>query len=120
MVLTTHELTEAEHLADHVVIVDRGRVVATGSLADLLQGGGDELRFGAAPALDTGALAARLGLPVTEATRGEYVVAGAPTPATVAALTAWLAEHDQPLGDLRAGRQTLEDVFLRLTARGDE
>jgi ABC-2 type transport system ATP-binding protein len=37
-------------------------------------------------------------------------------PATVAALTAWLAEHDLPLADLRAGRQRLEDVFLRLTA----
>jgi len=31
-------------------------------------------------------------------------------------LTAWLAEHDLPLLDLRAGRQRLEDVFLRLTA----
>ena len=37
------------------------------------------------------------------------------TPATVAALTAWLAEQDLPLADLRAGRHTLEDVFLRLT-----
>jgi ABC-2 type transport system ATP-binding protein len=33
----------------------------------------------------------------------------------VAAITAWLAEHDLPLADLRAGRERLEDVFLRLT-----
>jgi hypothetical protein len=33
----------------------------------------------------------------------------------VATLTAWLAEHDLPLADLRAGRQSLEDLFLRLT-----
>ena len=46
---------------------------------------------------------------------GEYRVAAAAAPATVAALTAWLAEQDLPLADLRAGRQTLEDVFLRLT-----
>ena len=38
-----------------------------------------------------------------------------PSPANVAAITAWLAERDLPLADLRAGRQTLEDVFLRLT-----
>ena len=38
VVLTTHELAEAEHLADHVVIVDRGRVVATGALAGKLSG----------------------------------------------------------------------------------
>jgi ABC-2 type transport system ATP-binding protein len=53
---------------------------------------------------------------VTETAPGEYRVGVAPTPAAVAALTAWLAEHDLPLADLRAGRQRLEDVFLRLTA----
>ena len=115
VVLTTHELAEAEHLADHVVIVDRGHVVASGPLTELLQGGNDEIRFGAPPGLDVGSLAATLGHEVTERSAGEYVVAGAPTPATVAALTAWLAHHDLPLADLRAGRQTLEDVFLRLT-----
>jgi ABC-2 type transport system ATP-binding protein len=115
VVLTTHELAEAEHLADHVVIVDRGRVVGSGPLAELLRGGGDEIRFGAPPGLDVGSLAAVLDHQVAERSAGEYVVAGAPSPATVAALTAWLAERDLPLADLRAGRQTLEDVFLRLT-----
>jgi hypothetical protein len=41
---------------------------------------------------------------------------GRSSPANVAALTAWLAERGVPLADLRAGRETLEDVFLRLTA----
>ncbi len=41
--------------------------------------------------------------------------AAEPSPRTVAALTAWLAERDLALGDLRAGRQHLEDVFVRLT-----
>jgi ABC-2 type transport system ATP-binding protein len=116
VVLTTHELAEAEHLADHVVIVDRGRVVAAGGLAELLQGGTDEIRFGAPPGLDVASLGAALQHAVVERVPGEYVVAGAPAPATIAELTAWLAEHDLPLGDLRAGRQTLEDVFLRLTS----
>jgi len=35
-------------------------------------------------------------------------------------LTGWLAEHNLALGDLRAGRQTLEDVFLRLTGTGGD
>ena len=51
-----------------------------------------------------------------EVSAGEYLVEAAGTPALVAALTAWLAEQDQPLADLRAGRQRLEDVFLRLVA----
>jgi ABC-2 type transport system ATP-binding protein len=39
VVLTTHHLDEAEHLADHVVIVDRGRVVASGTPAELTTDG---------------------------------------------------------------------------------
>jgi ABC-2 type transport system ATP-binding protein len=116
VVLTTHELAEAEQLADHVVIVDRGHVVASGGLAELLQGGGDEIRFGAPAGIDVASLAAALHHDVSERSPGEYVVAGAPAPGTVASLTAWLAERDLPLADLRAGRQTLEDVFLRLTS----
>jgi ABC-2 type transport system ATP-binding protein len=120
VLLTTHELEEAERVADEVVIIDRGRLVAAGSPAALRSTtGGDEIRFGAPPRLDTAALADALGAGVREASPGEYVVAAAPTPAAVAALTAWLAEQDLPLADLRAGRQSLEDVFLRLTS-GDE
>jgi ABC-2 type transport system ATP-binding protein len=120
VVLTTHDLDEAEKLADHVVILDRGRVVAAGSPASLMTSAApDEVRFGAPPGLDVAALSARLGVAVTAVSRGEYLVAASGTPALVAALTAWLAEHDLPLADLRAGRQRLEDVFLRLTAEPD-
>ena len=116
VVLTTHELDEAERVADHVVIIDHGEVVADGTPDDLRRSGPAEVRFAAAPGLDTAALAARVGADVREGDAGEYVVAAEGTPALVAALTAWLAESDLPLGDLRAGRQRLEDVFLRLTA----
>jgi ABC-2 type transport system ATP-binding protein len=116
VVLTTHELEEAEKLADRVVIVDHGVIVAEGTPAELMAGGGGrEIRFGAPPRLDTAALGARLSAAVVEERPGEYRVEAAATPAAVAALTAWLAERDLPLADLRAGRETLEDVFLRLT-----
>jgi ABC-2 type transport system ATP-binding protein len=78
--------------------------------------GGGEIRFGAPAGLDTDALAAAVDAAVGEATPGEYVVTAPPTPGNVAAVTAWLAENNLPLADLRAGRQRLEDVFLRLTA----
>ncbi|MCU1463336.1 MAG: transporter [Acidimicrobiales bacterium] len=120
VVLTTHELEEAERLADRIVIIDRGRVVAEGTPAELMASGGDagELLFGGPPGIDVITLAAVLGAGVVEVTPGEYRVGAPPRPALVAALTAWLAEHDLPLADLRAGRQTLEDVFLRLTSDG--
>jgi ABC-2 type transport system ATP-binding protein len=116
VLLTTHDLEEAERLADRIVIIDRGRVVAEGSPAQLMaHGGGMEIRFGAPPGLDAAALAARLGAAVAEERPGEYLVTAEARPATVAAITAWLAERDLPLADLRAGRERLEDVFLRLT-----
>jgi ABC-2 type transport system ATP-binding protein len=119
VLLTTHDLDEAERVADHVVVVDRAHVVASGTLAELgaATGGtaGGRVRFSAPPGIDVAALAARLAAPVTETAAGRYEVAAAPTPATVAALTGWLAEHDLPLADLHAGRQRLEDVFLELT-----
>ena len=117
VVLTTHDLDEAEKLADHVVILDHGRVVAAGSPASLMAAATtEEVRFGAPPGLDVASLGERVGAPVTEVTAGEYALAAAGTPVLVAALTAWLAEHDLPLADLHAGRQRLEDVFLRLVA----
>jgi len=117
IVVTTHDLEEAERLADRIVIIDRGKVVASGTPAELMRAGDDhEIRFGAPPHLDTAGLGRALNAFVDEISVGEYKVALPPTPNNVAALTAWLAEHDLPLLDLRAGRQRLEDVFLRLTA----
>jgi len=120
VLLTTHELDEGERVADRVVIIDRGRVRAEGRPSELRStGAGAEIRFAASGDVDTAALAAALGAAVTEVSDGEYRVATEATPATVADLTAWLAEHDLVLGDLRAGRSSLEDVFLRLVGEAD-
>jgi len=117
VLLTTHDLDEAEKVADDVVIIDRGHVVAQGSPSELMTSGGSaEIRFGAPAGLDVGGLGATLRVLVVEESPGEYRVDAEPTPANVAALTGWLAERDLPLADLRAGRQRLEDVFLQLTA----
>jgi ABC-2 type transport system ATP-binding protein len=119
VLLTTHDLEEAERVADRIVIIDRGKVVASGTPAELMAAGAsDEILFAAPTELDTAGLGRVLGAFVDELSPGEYRVAAPPSPSNVAALTAWLAEHDLPLADLRAGRQRLEDVFLRLTADG--
>jgi ABC-2 type transport system ATP-binding protein len=117
VLITTHDLEDAERTADRIIIIDKGKVVASGTPAELMRSSEtDEIRFGAPPDLDTAGLGRALNAFVDELAPGEYQVAMPPTPANVAALTAWLAEHDLPLADLRAGRQRLEDVFLRLTA----
>jgi ABC-2 type transport system ATP-binding protein len=119
VILTTHAMDEAERLCDRVAIIDGGHLVALGTPGDLTRSaGGGETRFTAAPGLDTASLAVALLLAsaaVVESKPGEYVVHAAPSPELVAALTAWLRDHGVALGDLRAGRRTLEEVFLQVT-----
>ena len=119
VILTSHELDEVQRVADRVVIIDHGKVVAAGRQGEI-QGESEELRFAAEPGLAVDQLGARLGADVAEGPPGEYLVSAPPVPALVAALAAWLAERDLPLGDIRAGRQKLEDVFLRLTGSSGE
>lgn len=119
VLLTTHDLDDAQRLADRVLIIDRGRLLASGTPAELMTAGqSPEIRFAAPSGLDTVALSAHLGSTVVEEQPGEYLVDAEATPDAIATLTSWLAEHGIPLGDLRAGRGTLEDVFLRLTREG--
>ncbi|MFA9432363.1 ABC transporter ATP-binding protein [Egicoccus sp. AB-alg2] len=116
VVLTTHLLDEAEELADRVAIIDHGRLVALGTPDELTHGERGELEFSARPALDVAAIGAAIGAPVEEIRSGRYVVHAPNTPRLVAALADWLAQHDVVLGHLQAGKVSLEDVFLRLTA----
>lgn len=115
VVLATHELDEAERLADRVVIFDRGAVIADGTLAQL-RAGHDEIRFRSSPDLDLPALAASLGMIASRVGADEYVIDAPPHPRLLAQLSGWLADNGQPLTDMRAGAQRLEDVFRRLTA----
>ena len=124
VVLTTHHMDEAERLADELVVIDAGRVVATGSPAELTRGGAEgQLRVRAAPGLDTGALAAAqpAAVRVGEPQPGAYRVHGPPgsrvDPQLLAAVTGWCAARGVLAEDLRVERRSLEDVFLELTGR---
>ena len=114
VVLATHELDEAERLADHVVIIDRGAVIAAGTLAELRHGH-DEIRFRSDSTLDLRALALATGIVAAKVGNDEYVIDAPPQPRLMAQLGDWLAGAGHPLHDLRAGGQRLEDVFRRLT-----
>jgi len=120
VLLTTHELDEAERLADRVVIVDKGRLLAEGSPAELAAGTSDgSVRFTTDPGLDTTALAAAIGpgASVVEERPGAYRLRlpdGTETPPVVASLAGWLAGRSLSLGDLRTG-QSLEEAYLAIT-----
>jgi ABC-2 type transport system ATP-binding protein len=120
VVLTTHAMDEAELLCNRLAIIDHGRIVGLGTPAELTTGATmDDTRFSAKPDLDRASLASALGLEtqhVREPRPGDYVVDAAATPDLVAVLAEWLRDRDVTLGDLRAGRTSLEEVFLRLTS----
>nr|WP_212759905.1 ABC transporter ATP-binding protein [Promicromonospora citrea] len=134
IVLTTHLMDEAADLADHVHVVDHGRVIASGTVRELTDGVGSghpagtrTVRVEATPGLDLDGLRAA---PATgrdtrdtawtaaEPEPGVYLLTGPVDAAALAAVTAWLAEHGVLARSVTTGgARTLEDVFLDLTGR---
>ncbi|MDQ1522059.1 MAG: type transport system ATP-binding protein [Actinomycetota bacterium] len=120
ILLTTHAMDEAEQLCDRVAIIASGRLAALGSPAELTRhASGDEMWFAAAPGIDCRALAVALSLApevVIEERPGEYLVRAPATPSRIADLACFLRDHDVTLAALQAGRRSLEEVFLQITA----
>jgi ABC-2 type transport system ATP-binding protein len=112
--LTTHYMDEAQHLADRVAVIAEGRIVAEGP-PDRLSGGDDatEIRFAAPAATDLPDLGPAT---VTASARTIVVRTQSPT-ATLHILTGWALERGVALEGLTVARPTLEDVYLKLTAR---
>ncbi len=120
VLLTTHAMDEAENLCDRVAIVTGGKLAALGSPAELTQHAvSDEIWFAAVAGLDPVPIARALGLNddgVVEDRAGEYVVRAAGTPARIADLACYLRDANVTLAALQAGRRSLEEVFLQITA----
>ncbi|MBB3044642.1 ABC transporter ATP-binding protein [Nocardioides soli] len=94
VVLTTHYLEEAEHLADQVHIIDRGRLIASGTPEELTRGSSATVRLVVDQELPVDAEAALR-----------------------TSVDRWSAEQGVGVRSISFGSRTLEDVFLELTGR---
>ncbi|MBF6176675.1 ABC transporter ATP-binding protein [Nocardia blacklockiae] len=120
ILLTTHMMDEAEQLADRLVIIDHGQIVAAGTPAEVTSTGAEgQLRFTAPPKLDLRLLKCALpeGFSPCETAPGSYLLRGDITPQVLATVTAWCARIDVLPSDIRIDQRRLEDVFLELTGR---
>jgi ABC-2 type transport system ATP-binding protein len=109
----THYLGEVEELEAQIAIVDRGRMLARGTLDELVHDYGDtavELTLEREPAATT--------LPAGAALDGRVLRVPTPSPdADLPALLAWAGDAGTPVASVRMLRPSLESVFLRVTGR---
>lgn len=123
VVLTTHHMDEAEHLADQIHIIDHGRLIASGSPTELTSGGHSAtIRLVVIRPFPDGApesLGAELGAgtAVTQIDARSMLITGPADGSTLRIVSQWCEGHDIVPESLALGRQTLEDVFLGLTGR---
>jgi ABC-2 type transport system ATP-binding protein len=123
VVLTTHYMDEAERLADHIHIIDQGRLIASGSPAELTRGGTATIRLVVTKPFPDGApdsLQAALGpqVDVTPINEISLLIAGPADSTTLATVAAWCEQQGVLPESLNLGQRNLEDVFLELTGRG--
>jgi len=116
ILLTTHYLDEAEHLADRVAIMDKGVIVASGSPEELIAGESHStIRF---------RIAGDFALPpdlAALASIGEsrMTIATSKPTKTLYELLRWAHEQRVELEELSLSRPSLEDVYLKVVAHAD-
>ena len=110
-------MDEAERLADHIAIIDHGRLVALDTPSGLTGAQNSTVvRFIAPAGLNCTQLSALQFASTAEEIRpGSYLIETNEAATLIAELTTWLRDQHITLTELSVGHGSLEDLFLRLT-----
>jgi ABC-2 type transport system ATP-binding protein len=116
VLLTTHYMDEAEHLADRLAVVVHGKLVAIGTPEELgaAANAASVVSFRLPAGLDPEELPPLDGKVVKDGTDWRLETA-APT-RSLHELTSWAVAHDVEVPSLSVGRPSLEDTYLALVA----
>jgi ABC-2 type transport system ATP-binding protein len=114
--LNSHLLSEVEQVCDRVAVVDRGRVVAAGTLDEIL-GGGVAVRLQVTGATGLVTLLSRWGQVVVE---GDWVTVRGVDTEGIADIVAELVARGVRVHAVEPQRQSLEDRFLELLRAADD
>jgi ABC-2 type transport system ATP-binding protein len=130
ILMTSHDLTDVERLANRICILDGGRIVASGTPDELAAGIAPRLRFrmdrpladGDRLDLERALASARAGATVVLDQDGpRYRVDNvAPDATLIGALAGWCATADRLIVELRTGGSSLEETYLELVGRPHE
>ena len=124
LLLTTQYLEEADQLADNIVVVDKGRIIAEGSPLQLKQqAGAASLVVTVTNAADLAAaqaLLAKTGAEVFVDSGARQVTAAADGLTDMVRVAGWLRDSDIDVDDIGLSRPSLDDVFLSLTGHRTE
>jgi ABC-2 type transport system ATP-binding protein len=115
IMLTTHYMDEAQALADNIIVIGNGQVVAEGAPDEL--GGRSTAAVHIRFRLPAGADPAALPVPATLDQHGFCELTTDDDIRVLHRLTSWSLERDIPLEGLVATRPSLEDVYLALVGR---
>jgi ABC-2 type transport system ATP-binding protein len=116
ILLTTHYMDEAQHLADRIAVIAAGSIVAEGTPDTL--GGRQQAEATVRFALPDGVSISELPVQPAASTDGKVVFSTRESTRLLNQLTSWAIGRSLELDSLSVERPTLEDVYLQLV--GDE